>query len=138
MTWSKITVYTGPYIATSGDDALKADDWLRVLSCDTHHWQNYWVFSDVDCQLKVMPNRVYESWNCTTCNLQTYCSKHESHCFTAQYLFCCGYCQPENKGMCIIKWVIIIITEVRKAPHHPLEYNTWVSTTLQGSLVSFH
>ncbi len=48
----------GPYIATSGDDALKADDWLRVLSCDTHHWQNYWVFSDVDCQLKVMPNKV--------------------------------------------------------------------------------
>ncbi len=43
---------------------------------------------------------------------------------SAQYLFCCGYCQPENKGMCIIKWVIIIITEVRKAPHHPLEYNT--------------
>lgn len=59
----------------------------RVLSCDTHDWQNYWVFSDVDCQLKVMPNRVYESWNCTTCNLQTYCSKHESHCFSSSTSF---------------------------------------------------
>jgi hypothetical protein len=77
----------------------------RVLSCDTHHWQNYWVFSDVYCQLEVMSSRAYESWNCTTLQLanllwQTWVIA------SAQYLCCCGYCQPENKCMCI-KWVII-------------------------------
>lgn len=32
---------------------------------------------------KLCPIGLYESWNCTTCNLQTYCSKHESHCFSS-------------------------------------------------------
>jgi len=80
LTWSKL-LCTGPYIATSGDDALKFDG-LRVLSCDTHHWQitGSLVMSIVSWKLCPIGYMNHEIVLLATCKLIV---ANMSHCFSS-------------------------------------------------------